>query len=178
MHRSRALPLPLIALATAALVLTGCSSDSGSDKDAGGSAASSPTDQGNGGGDTKPAGSGKGSAHLTYSGGESGEFTIQSVGCSVLNGKIAAVTAPDASDTDTETSPAFSAVITDGKAMTTLTTAGKKSYLHTAAPGLTSQKSGDTWVITVAGLELGPTDPQGDSITVDGTINCGAVAGF
>ncbi|MEE4489281.1 hypothetical protein [Streptomyces sp. BE230] len=189
MHRSRALTLPLIALAAAALVLTGCSSDGDSGKDAasggatkaaGSSAASAPADEGNEEGDAEPAGSGKGSAHLTYSGGESGEFTVKSVGCSVLDGKLAAITAPDSTDGDADAteSPAFTAVMNDGKALTTLTTAKGKSYLNTSAPGITADKSGKTWTITVAGLELGPADPQGDSITVDGTIDCGSVAGF
>ncbi|MEU3226039.1 hypothetical protein ABZ695_23125 [Streptomyces sp. NPDC006976] len=184
MHRSRALTVPLIALAAAALALTGCSSDSDdSKKDASGSSASAPADAGK---DDKakddegsePAGDGKGSAQLSYKGGASGEVSIKSVGCAVMNGKLAAITAPDSADSSTPAKPSFTAVVTDDKAMTTLTTNDGTSYLHTSAPGITGSKSGGTWVITVAGLELGPTDPTGDSITVDGTITCGSVAGM
>lgn len=192
MHRSRALTVPLIALAAAALALTGCSSDSDdSKKDSSDSSASAPADKAT---DDKakddeakddegsePAADGKGSAQLSYKGGASGEVSIKSVGCAVMNGKLAAISAPDSADTadsSTPAKPSFTAVVTDDKAMTTLTTDDGKSYLHTSAPGITGSKSGSTWVITVAGLELGPTDPTGDSITVDGTITCGSVAGM
>lgn len=173
MRRPRVLALPLIALTASALALTGCSSDSkdsGKDKDGSSASVSDGDDQASGGG--------KGSAHLTYSGGDSGEFTIKSVGCAVMDGKLTAITAPDSADSSAPAKPSFTAVISDDKAMTTLTTEGGDSYLHTAAPGITGSKSGGTWVVTVAGLELGPTDPTGDSITVEGSITCGSVAGM
>ncbi|MET7341942.1 hypothetical protein ACIOEZ_12185 [Streptomyces sp. NPDC087866] len=182
MRTTRALTLPLIALTAAALALTGCSSDSkDSGKDTGGSSASTPAeagkDTGKDEGNAEPAGDGKGSAKLTYSGGDSGEVSISSVSCAVMGGKLAAITAPDGADSATPAKPSFTAVMSDDKAMTTLTTTDGKSYLHTAAPGITGSKSGGTWVITVSGLKLGPTDPTGDSITVEGTITCGSVAG-
>ncbi|MFF9511674.1 hypothetical protein ACF1BU_16445 [Streptomyces sp. NPDC014724] len=169
MHQVRSFSLAFIALASASLALTGCSSDDGAGKKADHAAA--------GDAGAKPADSGKGAAHLTYSGGESGEFTIKSVGCAVMNGKITAITAPDVNDTKSSTPPAFTAAITSEDAMATLVTPGKKTYVHTAASGITGRKADGTWVATVTGMKLGPTDVEGDLITVDGTITCGSVAG-
>lgn len=175
MLRLRAVTLPLIALITASVTMTGCSSNddsgkSGADNSAGSTAAGTPA------GDAVKD-SGKGTAHLTYSGGDTGEFTIKSVACAVVKGKITAITAPDVSDTKASTTPAFTAVVTDGEALATLVTPGKKTYVHTATSGITSQKTNGAWVATLAGVKLGPTDVEGDSITVDGTITCGSVAG-
>ncbi|MET9919410.1 hypothetical protein ABZZ04_20250 [Streptomyces sp. NPDC006435] len=177
MSRSRVLAFPLIALAGAAFALAGCSSDGGSsgkeavsDGTAGASA-----DAGKGDGD---AGAGKGSARLTYTGGASGEASIGEVSCAVLGGKLTAVNAPDNTGSSDPAKPSFSALLSDGKAMTTFVTADGKTYLHASSPGITSRQSGGTWVVTVAGLSMGPTDLKGDSITVDGSITCGSVAGM
>ncbi|WP_343238853.1 hypothetical protein [Streptomyces sp. SID9124] len=171
MSRSRALSISVVALAAAGVVLTGCSSDDG------GSGKSVPDDGTGKATVSVPDGDGKGSAKLTYSGGDSGEVTIKSVRCAVMNGKLAAITAPDSAGSSTPAKPSFTAVVNGDKAMTTLTTKDGASYLHASAPGLSGSRSGDTWVVTVAGLKLGPTDPSGESITVDGTITCGTVAG-
>ncbi|NED10885.1 hypothetical protein G3I33_05170 [Streptomyces sp. SID9124] len=163
--------ISVVALAAAGVVLTGCSSDDG------GSGKSVPDDGTGKATVSVPDGDGKGSAKLTYSGGDSGEVTIKSVRCAVMNGKLAAITAPDSAGSSTPAKPSFTAVVNGDKAMTTLTTKDGASYLHASAPGLSGSRSGDTWVVTVAGLKLGPTDPSGESITVDGTITCGTVAG-
>ncbi|MEV5602843.1 hypothetical protein AB0L33_15510 [Streptomyces sp. NPDC052299] len=186
MFRSRVLALPLVALAGAVFALAGCSSDDGgSGKDAPSDGAgkkgtaSAPADDGKDDGDagSEASGSGKGSAKLTYSGGASGEASIAEVTCAVLAGKLAAVNAPDNSGSSDPAKPSFSAVLSDGKAMTTLVTEDGKTYLATSAPGITSRESGGTWVVTVAGLKLQPAESQGDAITVDGDITCGSVAG-
>ncbi|WP_330238822.1 hypothetical protein [Streptomyces sp. NBC_00525] len=161
MSRSRALSLSLVALAAAALALTGCSSDDGG--------------SGKGSGGT---GGGKGSAELTYQGGDGGKLSIDSVGCATLDGKLTAITAPADADSENPAKPSFTAAVSGEKAMVTLTTKDGTTYLHAAAPGVTGRESGDTWVVTVAGLKLEPTDPSGESITVDGTITCGSVVGI
>ncbi|MGW1226830.1 hypothetical protein [Streptomyces sp. NPDC001478] len=189
MFRSRVLPLPLVALAAAAFTLTGCSSDDGgSGKDAasdgaGKGAASAPAEAGqddakDSGSDVGETGSSKGSARLTYSGGASGEASIAEVTCAVLAGKLAAVNAPDNSGSSDPAKPSFTAVLSDGKAMTTLVTQDGTTYLATSAPGITSKKNGSTWEVTVAGLKLGPAEMKGDEITVEGSITCGSVAGM
>lgn len=177
MSGSRALSLSLVALAAAGALLTGCSSDDGGsgksvpDDAAGKATASVPA----GGG--QASGDGTGSAKLRYSGGKSGEFTVRSVRCAVMNGKLAAVTAPYSADSSTPAKPSFTAVVSGDQTMSTLTTPDGTSYLQAAAPGVTGSRSGDTWTVTVAGLKLGPTDPSGEPITVEGTLTCGSVSG-
>ncbi|WP_174673964.1 MULTISPECIES: hypothetical protein [Streptomyces] len=178
MQQFRSIAVAFIAVAATSLSLAGCSSDDGSgkktaDTPTAGTAVRVTADATA----AEPSDAGRGSAHLTYSGGDSGEFTIKSVGCTVVEGKLTAITAPDVNDAKASTPPAFTAGITSDGAMATLVTPGKKTYVHIAASGITSRKTGGTWVATVAGMKLGPTDGAGDSITVDGTITCGKVAG-
>ncbi|MFD7865635.1 hypothetical protein [Streptomyces sp. NPDC057682] len=185
MFRSRVLTVPLLALAGAAFALTGCSSDDGgvgpdaaSDSAGMGVESASPGAGKEDAKDSGESGSGKGSARLTYSGGASGEASIAEVTCAVLAGKLTAINAPDNSGSADPAKPSFTAVLSEGKAMSTLVTQDGKTYLATSAPGVTGEKKGDTWEVTVAGLKLGPTDMKGEEITVDGSITCGTVAGM
>ncbi|MFG2570254.1 hypothetical protein ACGFR6_33100 [Streptomyces sp. NPDC048567] len=167
MSGSRALSLSLVGLAAVGVVLTGCSSDDGeSGKSAPGGKGGAAVSKG-----------GKGSAKLAYSGGASGEVVIESVGCAVMGGKLTAVTAPDSADSGAPAKPSFTAVLSGDKTMSTLTTKDGTGYVQSAGSGVSGFKSGDTWVVNVDGLTLGPTDLSGEPITVDGTITCGSVAG-
>ncbi|MFR9800382.1 hypothetical protein ACL02U_31460 [Streptomyces sp. MS06] len=116
-----------------------------------------------------------GNAHLTYSGGANGEFTIKSVGCVVTGGKLTAITAPDVDDSKTSTPPAFTTNITGAGSLASLITPDSKSFVHTSASGVTGKKSGGKWIATVSGMKLGPTNANSDSIVVNGTITCGRV---
>lgn len=126
---------------------------------------------------TAPESAKAGRAHLTYSGGATGEFTIDSVGCAVSDGKLVSVNAPDVNDTTTRTPPAFVANLNDGAAMADLVTPDNHNFVQANGSGITGQNSGGTWTATVSGLTLGPTDQSGDSIVVNGTITCRSVAG-
>lgn len=119
-----------------------------------------------------------GSAHLTYSGGATGEFTIDSVSCAVSDGKLVSINAPDVNDTSTGTPPAFVANVSDGAAMADLVTPDNHNFVQANGSGITGQRSGGTWTATVSGLTLGPSDQTVDSIVVSGTITCGSVAGL
>lgn len=119
-----------------------------------------------------------GSAHLTYSGGATGEFTIDSVGCAVSDGKLVSINAPDVNDTSTRTPPAFVANVSDGAELAELTTPDNHGFVQANGSGITGQRSGGTWTATVSGLTLGPSDQTVDSIVVNGTITCGSVAGL
>lgn len=174
MTRVRSRSLTYIALVAAPLLLAGCSSDGDSGgKDTDRPAASSPADDAQ----ADQADPGKGVAHLTYSGSSNGEFTIKSVGCAVLDGKLVAITAPDVDDTKTSTPPAFTAGLTGKGAMTTLLTPDKKSYAHTSATGITGKKTDGKWGATLSGVKLGSIEVDTDPVLVKGTITCGHVNG-
>lgn len=186
MSRRRPRSRTVAVLVFLSMTVAGCSSSAvaGASRDSGdgtgaSSAAVSPTVS-----SAPPAeaatsdGAKAGSAHLTYSGGATGEFTIDSVGCAVSDGKLVAINAPEANDTSTRTPPAFVANLSDGAAMSVLTTPDNHGFVQATGPGITGQRSGGTWTATVSGLVLGPTDQVGDSIVVNGTITCGSVAGL
>ncbi|WP_239079316.1 hypothetical protein [Streptomyces sp. SID7909] len=159
--------MPLVALAAAGLVLTGCSSGDGR---------SGKITEGAPNRDPGPPESAEGSAKLHYSGGKSGEFTVESVRCAVMGRRLTAVTVPDSADSGAPANPSFTAVVSGDKTMSKLTTEDGTAYVHTSASGIAGFKSGDTWVVNVDGLTLGAVG-SGQPITVDGTIACGSVVG-
>lgn len=166
--------LPVLAVAA----LNGCSS-SGDDgkKPSAASESASASASSSGATDQKQDDAGGNHGRLDYTGSAGGGFDVTtSVGCATLDGRLIAVTAPDASDSSAPTVPSFVANI-GSESMATLVTPDKHSFVKLGASGLSGAKQGGVWTVTVSGTELGATDASGGSVTVTGHLVCTTTSG-
>lgn len=188
-HRT-ALTAVALGAALAATALSGCSSDSSgkkSDAKAPSTSASTGTGAASGGSSApadsssapaKPAG--KVSGHLDYTGAATGgaDFT-GGVVCEVKDGKLIGVTTPDVL-AKKQIFPSFIATTADSPAQVALfNTPDGTSYSGRVAKsqGVTAQKSGDTWTVTVDGLQIAKDySGAGAIVTLKGSLTCTRVS--
>lgn len=170
----------LVAVAMAA-ALSGCSSSSGDDR--------KPQEKATR--PTVPAAPASASAsgsqdargvngRLDYTGSLAGGFDVTtSVGCRILAGKLVAVTAPDADEeegADGFAVPSFDAT-TGNVSVATLITPDGHTFVAVGAKGVSAEKQGGVWTLTVSGAKLAAEDASGGSVSVFGRLTCTKVHG-
>ncbi|WP_329180541.1 hypothetical protein [Streptomyces sp. NBC_01477] len=178
-----------LAAALAATALSGCSSsDKKSDDAKSGTSAPAASDgTGAGGATAAPSGTaapskvpGKSVGHLDFTGDDSGsaDFT-GGVKCQVKDGKLIGLTTPDVL-TKTQIFPSFIATTAASPTQVALFAApDKKTYSGriSKSEGVTAKKSGDTWTVTVQGLQIAESyGGTGGVVTLNGSFTCTHVA--
>ncbi|UWE12762.1 hypothetical protein [Actinacidiphila bryophytorum] len=155
------------------VALSGCSSSSGDDKAQPTGKPSAPAAPAA----STSAGQDAGGAHgrIDYTGAVTGGFDVtSSVGCRILMGELKAVTAPDA-DTD-EGADGFAVpsflTTTGNMSVTTLVTPDNQVFDYVGAKGVSAEKQGDTWTVTVSGMELSAEDGSGRTVKAFGYLTC------
>lgn len=181
-HRT-ALTAVALGAALAATALSGCSSDSSGkkadDAKAGGAAPATAT-----GGSSAPADSSsppakparKVSGHLDYTGDKTGGADFSGgVLCEVKNGKLIGVTTPDVL-AKKQVFPSFIATTADSPTQVALFNTPDGTSYSGQVPkshGVSARKSGDTWTVTVDGLQIAKDfSGGGPTVTLKGSLTC------
>jgi hypothetical protein len=181
-HRT-ALTAVALGAALAVTALSGCSSDSSGKKtdDAKTGSTATPSTEGTPGADAtsssppaKPAR--KVSGHLDYTGDRTGGADFSGgVLCEVKNGKLIGVTTPDVL-AKKQVFPSFIATTADSPTQVALFNTPDGTSYSGQVPkshGVTAQKSGDTWTVTVDGLQIAKDfSGAGPTVTLKGSLTC------
>jgi hypothetical protein len=175
-HRT-ALTAVALGAALAAAALSGCSSDSSGKKADDAKAGPTATPSAEGTSNSPPAKPArKVTGHLDYTGDKAGGADFSGgVLCEVKNGKLIGVTTPDVL-AKKQVFPSFIATTADSPTQVALFNTPDGTSYSGQVPtshGVTAQKSGDTWTVTVDGLQIAKDfSGAGPTVTLKGSLTC------
>ncbi|MGW5355073.1 hypothetical protein ACWERV_31715 [Streptomyces sp. NPDC004031] len=189
-HRT-ALTAVALGAALAVTALSGCSSDSSGKKSDDAKATASGTAAASGGSGTPSASASESSSppakpartvsgHLDFTGAASGGADFSGgVVCEVKGGKLIGVTTPDVL-AKKQIFPSFIATTADSPTQVALfNTPDGTSYSGRVphSQGVTAKKTGDTWTVTVDGLQIAKDySGSGAVVTLKGSLTCTRVS--